>query len=112
MSRFNSDENKDRLPSWVSAKDVARRNNENRVLFSTKEHTEADSFYDMAQVAYKCSRVFKNYRANSITIKVESPKMGDKVSNDVWLLNTYAKVSGIKTKLTATSIIYHMPRIK
>lgn len=95
--------------SYVMA-DNKRQEREYKKLYSNAQIAKADIFFAIVNSAYTHSRVYLNYRAAHIGIKVERPVTADRISKQVSDLETYCDKNNIEIVKTATGLIYRIPR--
>ena len=100
-------EDKTALPAFFAATDCANRNKQNRELYSPEQIKSSEEVYNRVVSCYN-SRVFRNFRKNFITVKVDKPKMYDLVSTQVTELNLWAQANGFEIVRTANAIIYRL----
>lgn len=88
--------------------DIKNRNAEGRNLYSDAEVAVADEFRAMVENVFFRRRVFQNYRAKSIAIKVSAPKVVDTYTPEHTKLINFAETHSIKIKKLAKSIVFHL----
>lgn len=63
----------------------------------------------LVEKAYDMSRVYRNYRAKFIAVKVESPKFANKASEAAELIDKLCADKGYEKVFQGENIIFHIP---
>lgn len=100
---YNVDEIK--IPKWIAAQDAQKRNRLNAGLHSEAKKSVADDLYGLVLHTYS-SRVFKNYRAKFIAIKVETPRVSD--YNTLNQLEAFCDANKVERIRTRTAVVYRI----
>ena len=107
---YNDDDQKSRLPAWVCAEDARRRDTENITLFTPEEIEQGKLLFNKVQNAFIRSRTYMNYREGFIAVKVDKPKMADKLSPEFSQLEQYVTRMGYEVRKTKIALIYHIKK--
>lgn len=99
------------LPGWIKARNAKSRNDkfESRVPRESKE--TAEKIKRLIVSAYPRSRVYTNYLAKTISLKVNKPNVRDLNSGNVADLDTFLsdEYGIVPRSVGEVSIIYHIP---
>lgn len=109
MAYYDVDEEKrTRLPAWLAREDCERRNSQNFNLFTKEEISFGEQIRQRASNIFLRSRVFLNYRETFIAVKVEAPKIADKLNPEYSQLLKFAKDNKIRVKKGRASLIFEI----
>ena len=107
MSYYDVDEDKrSAMPGFLARQDCERVNRENRDKYSLSEQKAAEEFKQLVDNAFFRRRTFLNFRPNFITVKVEAPKLEDKISSEYRAVMAFADANKIRVKNGKASIIF------
>lgn len=94
-----------KVPKWIAAQDAKKRDRANEVLHTEANKQLGDKLYNMTVQVY-ASRVFKNYRAKFIAVKVETPRISD--YQLIKTLEDFCTANNIERVATKTAVIYRI----
>lgn len=77
--------------------------------YSTDQIQAGQDLRGLVVKAYDMSRVYLNYRAKFISIKVESPKFANKASEAAELIDKLCADKGYDKVWQGTNLIFHIP---
>lgn len=107
MSYYDIDEDRrSALPAFIARQDCERINRENRDKYTLSEQKAATEFKQLVDNAFFRRRTFLNFRPNFIAIKVEAPKLEDKISSEYRAVMAFADANNIRVKNGKASIIF------
>jgi hypothetical protein len=101
---IKSIQNPVRVIMHVKAQDA-----ENISKYSMDQIQAGEDLRVMAAKAYDMSRVYLNYRAKFIAVKVDTPKFENKVSQAAELIDRLCADKGYDKVFQGDNIIFHIP---
>jgi hypothetical protein len=111
MSYYDVDEDsRSALPAHIARQDCERINRENRDTYSLAQQKAADEFKQLVDNAFFRRRTFLNFREKFIAVKVEAPKLEDKISSDYRAVMSFVDANDIRVKNGKASVIFHIKR--
>lgn len=93
---------------WAAKAHVAKINADNEGKFTDAEKATAEAMLAQARAAFIRSTCYRNYRANSIVIKVASPKASDKLTSAVDAFELAMAKLGAERKNENGHYLYHI----
>ena len=92
---------------FLGAKSQSEQNAPN---VSALDDMVGEQLYKLVRSAYIRSKVYKNYNAESIAIKIHNPPIADQIdAHRNTALATFCKVWNVSIRKINTSTIYHFP---
>lgn len=86
------------------------RDRENRLTYTPKQQAQAETFRDLAGIAFPTSECFINYRKQFIAVKISKPGKARMISSQAQMFEVIMQERGAKKIVTDTSIVYRVPR--
>jgi hypothetical protein len=108
MANYNDDEVSRGQSAFFAVNDAARRNKENRPLYTNSQIESAEMLLDMTRKVFERSRVYLNYRETMITVKVAKPWAADKLKPEWDLLKEHLAKTGVKFKPLRSNYIFEV----
>jgi hypothetical protein len=93
---------------WAALEHVKQINSKNEGNFTDAEKATAEQMLAQARAAFIRSTCYRNYRANSIVIKVASPKASDKLTSAVDAFELAMAKLGAERKNENGHYLYHI----
>jgi len=103
------DEDSSPLPAFVIRADIEEQRKDFSPLFTKAQSDLSMKVYLRAAAIYNC-RVFRNYRENFISVKVEKPNVMDKNSDEAIALNEFCLENGVELHPEKKNLIYRIRR--
>lgn len=92
--------------------DAHAKNAANKLLYNDAEVAVAEDLYDTAKQAFYRKNVYLNYRIKNITIKINKPDKGDRISLAVVELEKNLIEQNVRINIEKNgNRIYHLPRL-
>lgn len=111
MSYYDVDEDsRSALPAFIARQDCERINRENRDKYSLSEQVAAEEFKQLVDEAFFRRRTFLNFREKFIAVKIEAPKLQDKISAEYRAVMAFADANNIRIKNGNASIIFQIKK--
>ena len=96
------------LPAFLAAIHCRKTSSKNRSQFTGAQIEVSTNIFLLAVAAYPSSQVYRNYRKDYISIKVDHPRMVDSILKEVDLLNECCENHSVDRVRTINSVIYRI----
>ena len=89
-----------KIPAWVCVQDAKKRDAENIKLYTAEEQRFAEGLLGTIGDVYGRSNTYMNYRKKFVAVKVDSPRVRDKVSLAAVRLDCWCETNGVEKVIT------------